>query len=121
LSGSDDDRGGGFSFSRVEIRNPKYLSAPGELPSLVKPASLGDIQAIDSEGTIDDLCRTLECGLDRPIVNETNLAGKYAFQLNAGSETERDFLERLRDQYNVGITPAQRRVQMVVLSLADGA
>jgi uncharacterized protein (TIGR03435 family) len=115
LARSDDDRGGGASFGRVEIRNPKYVGAPGELPSLVKPASLGDIQAISSKGTIDEFCRMLELGLDRPLVNETNLEGEYEFNLNARSENENDFLERLRDQFNLNIIPAQRRVQMVVL------
>jgi uncharacterized protein (TIGR03435 family) len=115
LSRSDDDPGGGASFSRVEIRNPKYVGAPGELPSLIKPASLGDVQAISFEGKVGEFCRTLEYGLDRPMVNETNLDGEYAFHLNAGSESENNFLERLRDQLNLSIAPAERRVQMVVL------
>ena len=115
LTRSDDDRGGGASFSRVEIRTPIFEAARAEIPSPVKPASLGDIHAISLEGTIDEFCRTLEIGLDRPMVNETNLAGEYAFHLNAGTEKENDFLERLRDQFNLSITPAERRVQMVVL------
>ncbi len=115
LTRSEDDRGGGASFSRVEIRNPKYVGAPGELPSLVKPASLGDIQAIDAKGTIDEFCRTLEYGLDRPVVNETNLAGEYTFHLHADLESENDFLERLREQFSLSFTSAQRPIQMVLL------
>ncbi len=115
LSRSEDNRGGGASFSRVEIRNPKYVGAPGELPSLVKPAGLGDIQAIELKGTIDEFCRTLEFGLDRPMVNETSLAGEYEFRVKAAAGGANDFLERLRDKYNLSITPAERGIQMVVL------
>jgi uncharacterized protein (TIGR03435 family) len=115
LTPSEDNGGGGASFSRVEIRNPKYVGAPGELPSLIKPASLGDIQAIELKGTIDEFCRTLEFGLDRPMVNETHLDGEYEFRVKTAAGGANDFLERLRDQYNLGITPAERRIQMVVL------
>jgi hypothetical protein len=82
---------------------------------VIKPVSLAAIQAINLEGTIDEFCRTLEYGLDRPMVNETNLAGEFAFHLDAGSESENDFLERLRDQCNLGIAPEQRRVEVVIL------
>ena len=68
LSRSDDDRGGGASFSRVEIRNPEFEGGPGEFPSLMKPASLSGIQAISFEGKMGEFCRTLEYALDRPMV-----------------------------------------------------
>jgi uncharacterized protein (TIGR03435 family) len=105
----------GASFSRVEIRNSKLEGGPGEFPDLSKPASLGDILGFSLEGTLDEFCRTLEYGLDRPVVNETKLAGEYALYLKGGAGGENDFLERLRDRFNLSITPAQRRVQMVVL------
>jgi uncharacterized protein (TIGR03435 family) len=104
LTQSDD----GLCFSRsglVEFRH----SAVG------KPASLGAIQAISLEGTLDEFCRTLEFGLDRPVVNETNLEGEYEFRLKAAAGSENDFRERLRDQLNLNIAPTERRLQMVVL------
>jgi uncharacterized protein (TIGR03435 family) len=109
------DDGSSFRGGIVTLRHSTIEGGPDELPGMIKPVGLGAIQAIALEGTMDDFCRTLEYGLDRPVVNETELAGEYAFHLNAGSESANDFLERLRDQFNISITQAERRVHMVVL------
>jgi uncharacterized protein (TIGR03435 family) len=115
LSRSDDDWGGGASFGRVEIRTSHIEGGPNELPDVIKPASLDAIQAVSSEGTMDQFCGMLELGLDRPLLNETNLDGEYAIRMKAAAGSENDFLVRLRDQFNLSISLAQRRVQMVVL------
>lgn len=49
------------------------------------------------------------------MVNETGMKGRYAFNVKAGHGSPNDFLDRLRDQFNLTITPAQRRVQVVML------
>jgi uncharacterized protein (TIGR03435 family) len=113
---SDDDLGfSGGGFSRVEFHHPEATDVSDELFDFRKPLGIGDVRAISMEGTLDDFCRTLEFGLDRPVVNETNMQGRYEFDVKAGAGGDVDFLERLRDQFNLSITPAQRRVQMVVL------
>ncbi len=115
LTRSDDDRGGGASFSRVEIRTPIFEAARAEIPSPVKPASLGDIQAISLEGTIDEFCRTLEYGLDRPMVNETNLAGEYAFHLNAGTESRKTIFSNAFAINSTSASPRSATRAIVVL------
>ena len=110
---NDDLDYGGASFSRVEIRNPRAASS---LEGFLGPAGIGDIIAISINGTLDDLCRILEAGLDRPVVNETNRQGRFEFEVKASQSDDNDFLERLRDQFNLSITPAERRVQVVVLT-----
>ena len=76
------------------------------------------INAIDSislrNATMDEFCYTLESNLDRPVVNETNLEGKYDFQVRTGGGQQNDFLERLRSQLNLVVTPAQRNVETLV-------
>ena len=106
----------GASFSRVEVQTPKVAGSPDEFPDPLKPVTLANIRGISLEGTLDDFCRALEGGLDRPVVNETNLKGEYEFNVKAGADGENDFLERLRGQLNLSINPAQRRVQVVVFT-----
>jgi uncharacterized protein (TIGR03435 family) len=102
----------GGSFSQVEFQHPNAADSLDEFPA---PVALAAIRGIALEGTLDDFCRTIERALDRPVVNETNLKGEYEFNVKAGEGSENTFLERLRDQFNLNITPAQRRVEVVVL------
>jgi hypothetical protein len=39
----------------------------------------------------------------------------YEFNLKTTEKSENDFLDRLRNQFNLSIAPAQRRVQVVIL------
>jgi uncharacterized protein (TIGR03435 family) len=102
----------GASFSQVEFQHPNAADSLDEFPA---PVALAAIRGISLEGTLDEFCRTLEGALDRPVVNETNLKGEYEFSVKASKDGENDFLQRLRDQFNLSITPAQRRVEVVVL------
>ena len=43
--------------------------------------SLDALFSIAEEGTIDDLCHELEGSLDRPVMNETHLEGRYRGQV----------------------------------------
>jgi uncharacterized protein (TIGR03435 family) len=86
---------------------------PEEFMNARRP--IGDIRAISLEGTLDDFCHTLESALDRPVVNETGMQGVYEFNLKSSESSENDFLDRLRDQFNLRIALAQRRVQIVAL------
>jgi uncharacterized protein (TIGR03435 family) len=116
LARSDDGPGFvGASFSSVEFQAPQVAGNPDQFPDPPKPVSLGEIRGISLEGTLDDFCRALERALDRPVVNETNMQGEYEFNVKAGADGGNDFLERLRDRFNLNIAPGQRRVQVVVL------
>jgi len=109
------DDSSGVSFGRVEFQTPQMDLSAGAFPDLIKPIGISEIRGISLQGTLDNFCRTLEMGLDRPLVNETNLQGEYEFSVKASAGGDNDFLQRLRDQYNLSITPAQRRVEVVVL------
>jgi uncharacterized protein (TIGR03435 family) len=64
-----------------------------------------------SGGTMEQLCRTLETGLDRPVIDETDLKGVYDLKVSSASSTE-DFFAKLRDQLGLVLTPARRDVRM---------
>jgi uncharacterized protein (TIGR03435 family) len=108
----DDSSFVGASFSSVRIQVPEAVGIPEDFP---KPVGLAAIRGISLRGTLDDFCRDIERALDRPVVNETNLTGEYELDVKAGADGENDFLQRLRDQFNLSITPAKRRVEVVVL------
>jgi uncharacterized protein (TIGR03435 family) len=96
----------------------EFTSDPGDNPAEVlggiKPLSISALRGISLDGTADEFCRTLERILDRPVVNETNLEGDFEFRVERGEGSANDFLERLRDQLGLIITPATRNVEIVV-------
>ncbi len=114
---SDDDSGlVGAQFGSVDFQTPDATLSPDGFRDWPKPVALDAVSGILLEGTLDDFCRMLETGLDRPVVNETNMKGEYAFQLKSAAGAHNDFLDRLRSQFNLSITPAQRRVEVVTLT-----
>jgi uncharacterized protein (TIGR03435 family) len=88
-----------------------------ESSGMLSPAGINAIQSIDwINSTIDGFCHTLESGLDRPLVDETHLDGKFDFHVSADKVKQNNFAERLRTQLNLVVTPAQRHVEMLVLT-----
>lgn len=111
---ADDGFFAGMSSSSVEFQVQMWgrSEAPGAPP---KAVALGDIRGIALEGTMDEFCRTVERQLDRPVVNESQLEGAFAFHAQARRDGPNDFLDRLRDQLHIAIAPATRRVAIVTL------
>jgi uncharacterized protein (TIGR03435 family) len=68
-----------------------------------------------SNGTMEEFCQTLEQGLDRPVLDETGLDGRYDIQLLGGHVSTNEFLERLRTQLGLHLTPAQREITALVV------
>jgi uncharacterized protein (TIGR03435 family) len=72
---------------------------------------------VSIDGSADEFCHMLEAQLDRPVVNETNLAGEFAFRVESTKGAANDFLTHLRDQLGLVITPAQRNIEALVFDL----
>jgi uncharacterized protein (TIGR03435 family) len=68
-----------------------------------------------SNGTMDEFCGTLEQGLDRPVVDETGLSGRYDIELLGSHTGTSEFLQRLHMQLGLHLTPARRDVTMLVV------
>jgi uncharacterized protein (TIGR03435 family) len=105
----------GIKMGSVQVQAPQAAANPDQFVGFPKAVGISAIRGISVDGTAGDLCRTLEIALDRPVVNETNLQGQFAFRVEASDGPENDFLERLRDELNLAVTPAQRNVEIVVL------
>jgi len=82
-----------------------------------KPVGIAGIRSVRTDDTADEFCQTLEMKLDRPVVNETNLQGRFEFDVGSGGGAKNDFLERLRNQTGLVIAPAQRKVEILVFRL----
>ena len=104
------------SISTIEISGPDGL----------RVRSPHNIEGITSmmlqDSTVDQFCKMLESDLDRPVVNETKLDGKFDFEVKdpaipAQQRPKGDFVQRLRDQLGLVIAPAQRYVETTVYRL----
>jgi uncharacterized protein (TIGR03435 family) len=106
--------GGGFmSSSSSEI---PWTSADGKPPTTAdfRKAS-ASIRNISGSGQVADLCKMLERGLDRLVVDEAGLAGIYEFHaVNKGNNNEA-FFQALRDGLGLVATPDKREVAMLIV------
>lgn len=106
--------GGGFSSSTgwVEIGDSGGLLED-------RPHSIDAMDSVSAEGTVDEFCHMLESDLDRPVINETKLDGRFEFHVRGGEAgphelPKSDFVDRLREQLGLVIEPAQRNVETLV-------
>ncbi len=76
-----EDSETGIKMGRVQFQAPKAAASPDQLVGFPMAVGISAICGIFVDGTADDLCRTLEIALDRPVVNETNLQGQFAFRV----------------------------------------
>jgi uncharacterized protein (TIGR03435 family) len=79
-----------------------------------KPQSISAIRGVYEDGLVNEFCHRLEGVLDRPVVNETGLEGEFKLYVKSSEGEENTFLERLRDELGLVITPGQRNVEMLV-------
>jgi len=68
-----------------------------------------------SSGTIEDFCKELEDGLDRKVIDETHLTGRYDFNVIRGDRSRDEFFDMLREQLGLALTPEYRDVPMLVV------
>lgn len=109
---STDDGMGGADVAGMELGG--MGGGPEEMSEGMKPQSINSVRSISIDGTVDEFCHWLESSLDRPIVNETTLEGKFKFDVKSREGNENDFLKRLRSQTGIVVSPAQRNVETFV-------
>jgi hypothetical protein len=73
------------------------------------------ITSMSDSLTMAQLCEVLEGGLDRPVIDETRLAGTYAINVHAEVTSTRQFLRVLCDKLGLVIAAGRRDVLMLVL------
>jgi uncharacterized protein (TIGR03435 family) len=111
----------GFSFSIRDFEGEpptaesfqSRFPTPDLLRAAIAAGSIGGISI--SNGTIEEFCHLLEQGLDRLVVDETGLGGRYDIRLEEGSTSTAELLERLRSDLGLVLTPGRRDVTMLVV------
>ena len=66
---------------------------------------------------MEEFGHTLEQALDRPVLDETGLTGRYDIGLREDLSSTSEFIEQLRMQLGLALTPARRDVPMLVVRL----
>jgi hypothetical protein len=73
------------------------------------------INTVDDSLTMEELCRLLESGLDRPVIDDTQLTGRYVLTVHSEVVNTRDFLRVLRDKLGLVVTSERRDVPMLIV------
>jgi uncharacterized protein (TIGR03435 family) len=110
----------GWSSGLYAVAMPRGGGPPS--PEMVREArsraKFAAISAISAENTkMADFRRALEDGLERPIVDETNLDGTYDLEVRGNASSTEEFLGMLRDQLGLVLTPEHRNIEMLVIRL----
>ena len=84
-----------------------------ETLSKLAPAEISTISAENSD--MDGFRRALEDGLGRPIVDETKLDGTYDLVVKGNARRTEEFLDMLRDQLGLVLSPENRSIEMLVV------
>jgi uncharacterized protein (TIGR03435 family) len=118
--------GAGMSSASFAFALPDFDDGPPTIESfqarfptselLWKAVSDGSIGGMSvSNGTMEGFCHILEQGLDRPVVDETGLNGRYDIELQGDSASTSEFLQRLHRQLGLALTLGRRDVTMLVV------
>jgi hypothetical protein len=92
-------------------------------PEAMKKARPGAIEASRKHRYIEHLRREhhdqfrqdLECGLGRPVIDETGLEGVYDMEVQGTAKNTDEFIRILRDQTGLVLTPASRSIEVFTL------
>ncbi len=96
----------------------KQLAAvKDELARRPPPLPITSISA--QNASLNDFRLALEGHLDRPIVDETKLTGRYDLAVKGEAKTTEEFFDMLRDQLGLVLTPSQRSIEIVVVRPAN--
>jgi uncharacterized protein (TIGR03435 family) len=128
LHPSEDSMGGfigsssGFVLPKGQQSTPENTKNAMDQQRALRGITVDSISV--SGGTIEKLCKELERGLDRKVIDETHLTGRYDFNVVRGDRTRDEFFDMLREQLGLAVTPEQRDVPMLVVrsnSVRDSA
>jgi uncharacterized protein (TIGR03435 family) len=116
-----DKTGGGAIDSQVMLEDTAMGSGTpdkAEIARLIaarQAASGVSLTGIEmTAGTIADFCRTLERAVDRPVVDETGLTGRYDLDVK-GYANRDELFAMLRERFGLVVTPARREVKFLVV------
>ncbi len=120
----DDGLGGGIGFtssSGFEFSLPEGTPQTPEaieraMKELLKhPENIGISDLSAGNMNADEFCHFLEPSLGRPLVDETGLDGVYDFEVHGKAKNNAEFIQMLREQMGIVLTPATTNIEFVTL------
>jgi uncharacterized protein (TIGR03435 family) len=70
---------------------------------------------IAMSGTVGQFCYALERELDRPVMDESQLQGRYSIEVQRGLKTKDQFIEQMRNELGLLVSSGERDVEMLVV------
>jgi hypothetical protein len=93
-----------------------FQALAGGVPS----ASLQASTEISSDGTLKEFCNVLQLSLDRLLIDETGLTGRYALKIRSDSRNRNmDLSQALAIQLGFVLTRERRPVQILAVRAVD--
>ena len=99
---------------RTRDGTPPTAEMLREAASGLNLSSSGIVDISADNCTMDDFRLALEEGLNRPILDDTNMKGTYDIAVR-GARSNEAFVQMLRDQAGIVLTPARRNIEMLVV------
>jgi len=116
---SPESIGGGGSSSWLQIERNPDVPDPSKVRVLnhlrTQPLDTGASMtgiSVDTS-TMEGFSHTLERSLDRLVIDETHLTGRYSFSVRDDSHTTDEFLQELRNRVGLVLTPDRRDVRIL--------
>jgi uncharacterized protein (TIGR03435 family) len=82
-------------------------------------SSRGFITSLEADAaTVAELCDMLEGALDRPVVDETGIEGRFQIRLAGTAASNEEFFRMLDEQFGLVLTPGRRTVTTLVVQNA---
>jgi uncharacterized protein (TIGR03435 family) len=81
--------------------------------------SVTDARIVAHGMRMEELVHTLQRRLGRPVIDETNLTGRYNFVVSVAGSGSEAFMQMLRDKLGLVLTPERRPVEITVVRAAN--
>ncbi|HLX45760.1 MAG TPA: TIGR03435 family protein [Bryobacteraceae bacterium] len=69
-----------------------------------------------TNAAMEDISRMLEQHLQRTLLDETGLTGRYDFEIKGIARGDDAFRSALRDRLGLDLTPARREIEMIIVT-----
>jgi uncharacterized protein (TIGR03435 family) len=112
---------GGFTATHSFVTVPGGTNTPTreDIEQLQFSKRANEGIAVDSismlSGTIAEFCSTLEQSLDRPVIDESQLQGRYSIELTRERMTRDQFFVQIHQELGLLVSPGEREVAMLIV------
>lgn len=103
-----------YAVVRTRDGTPPTAEMLREAASGLNLSSSGIVDMSADNSTMDSFRLALEEGLNRPILDDTNMKGAYDIAVHGARSTE-EFVQMLCDQTGIALTPARRNIEILVV------